>query len=36
MITGGSRGIGFAIAKTLSKNGATVVITAKESERLKQ
>ena len=34
LITGGSRGIGFAIAKTLSENGASVVITSKNSEKL--
>jgi len=36
LVTGGSRGIGFATAKSLSENGATVVITAKNSERLKK
>ena len=36
LVTGGSRGIGFATAKILSENGATVVITAKNSERLKK
>ena len=35
LITGGSRGIGFAIAKILSENGASVVITSKNSEKLK-
>ena len=35
-MTGGSRGIGFAVAKILSENGATVVITAKDPERLKK
>lgn len=35
IVTGGSRGIGFAIAKILSENGAKVVITAKDSSRLK-
>ncbi len=34
LVTGGSRGIGFATAKILSENGATVVITAKDQERL--
>ena len=36
LVTGGSRGIGFAIAKILSENGATVVITSKNSEKIKQ
>ena len=36
IVTGGSRGIGFAIAKILSENGATVVITAKDQERLEK
>ncbi len=36
LVTGGSRGIGFATAKILSENGATVVITAKDQERLKK
>jgi dihydroanticapsin dehydrogenase len=36
LVTGGSRGIGFATAKILSENGATVVITAKNLERLKK
>ncbi|MBT6838272.1 MAG: SDR family oxidoreductase, partial [Nitrosopumilus sp.] len=36
IVTGGSRGIGFAIAKTLSENGAIVVITSKNSERIKK
>ena len=36
LVTGGSRGIGFAIAKILSDNGATVVITSKNSEKIKQ
>lgn len=34
LVTGGSRGIGFATAKILSENGATVVITAKNQEKL--
>ena len=36
LVTGGSRGIGFAIAKILSENGATVVITSKNQERLEK
>jgi len=36
LVTGGSRGIGFATAKILSENGATVVITAKNLKRLKK
>ena len=36
LVTGGSRGIGLASAKILAENGANVVITAKNSERLKQ
>ena len=36
LVTGGSRGIGFAVAKILSENGATVVITAKDTERLEK
>ncbi|MBT3956532.1 MAG: SDR family oxidoreductase [Nitrosopumilus sp.] len=36
IVTGGSRGIGFAIAKTLSENGAIVVITSKDLERIKK
>ena len=34
LVTGGSRGIGFATAKILSENGAIVIMTAKEQERL--
>ena len=36
LVTGGSRGIGFATAKILSENGATVIITAKNQERLEK
>ena len=36
LVTGGSRGIGFATAKILSENGATVVITAKNKDRLEK
>ena len=35
LVTGGSRGIGFAIAKILSENGAQVIITANNQDRLK-
>jgi dihydroanticapsin dehydrogenase len=34
LVTGGSRGIGFSIAKVFSENGAQVVITSKDSSRL--
>jgi len=34
IITGGSRGIGFAIAKIFVENGANVIITSKDSKRL--
>ena len=34
IITGGSRGIGFAIAKAFSENGANVIITSKNSQQL--
>jgi dihydroanticapsin dehydrogenase len=34
IITGGSRGIGFEIAKIFSQNGATVIITSKNSPKL--
>jgi len=36
LVTGGSRGIGFATAKIMSENGATVIITGKDSERLEK
>ena len=36
IVTGGSRGIGFATAKILSENGATVVMTSKDQERLEK
>src|SRR5688500_13779369 len=34
IVTGGSRGIGFAIARALVENGAQVVITGKTEERI--
>jgi dihydroanticapsin dehydrogenase len=36
LVTGGSRGIGFATAKILSENGAIVIITSKNPERLEK
>ncbi|QDI88899.1 SDR family oxidoreductase [Candidatus Nitrosopumilus sp. SW] len=36
LVTGGSRGIGFATAKVLSDNGASVVITGKDQKRLEK
>ena len=36
LVTGASRGIGFATAKILSENGATVMMTAKNQERLEK
>ena len=36
IVTGGSRGIGFAIANGLSENGANVIITSKDKERLQK
>ena len=35
LVTGGSRGIGFAIARALQQQGASVVITGTDDERLK-
>ncbi|MCI4432911.1 MAG: SDR family NAD(P)-dependent oxidoreductase, partial [Nitrosopumilus sp.] len=34
IVTGGSRGIGFATAKIFTENGADVIITSKDSKRL--
>jgi len=34
IVTGGSRGIGFATAKIFAENGANVVITSKDSKKL--
>jgi len=36
VITGGSRGIGYAIAAALAREGCSVVITAREQKRLAQ
>lgn len=36
LITGGSRGVGFALARELCLRGASVVITARGEERLKK
>ncbi len=36
IVTGGSRGIGLEAAKAFSENGASVVITAKDSEKLEE
>jgi 3-oxoacyl-[acyl-carrier protein] reductase len=36
VITGGSRGIGYGIASVFAENGATCVITGRNSERLKK
>lgn len=36
VVTGGSRGISFAIAKLFSENGAKVVITSQDSQRLEK
>ena len=36
LVTGGSRGIGFATAKIMSENGATVVITGRDPKRLEE
>ena len=35
LVTGGSRGIGFQIAKIFSENGAEVIVSSKNSESLK-
>ena len=34
LVTGGSSGIGFAIAKTLTETGAKVAITGRDKQRL--
>lgn len=36
LVTGSSRGIGYAIAKLFSENGATVVITSQDANRLQK
>ena len=36
LVTGGSRGIGKAIAEDFSKNGIDVVVTGRDKERLRK
>ncbi len=36
VITGGSRGLGEAMAKALAEAGATIALVARDTERLKQ
>lgn len=36
LVTGGSRGIGYGTAKILSENGAIVILTSKNQERLEK
>ncbi|MGN6243789.1 MAG: SDR family NAD(P)-dependent oxidoreductase [Motilibacteraceae bacterium] len=36
LVTGGSRGIGFAAARGLARQGATVVLLARDAERLRE
>ena len=36
LVTGGTRGIGFSIAKSFLNNGATVIITGRNQERINQ
>lgn len=36
IVTGGSRGIGYGIATTLARNGATCIITGRDKVRLKE
>ena len=35
LVTGASRGLGFAMAKALAENGATVIVNARNAEELK-
>ena len=35
-ITGGTSGIGYSIAETFLKNGATVIVTGRDREKIKQ
>ena len=35
LITGGSTGVGFSVAQKMIENGATVVITARNEDKLK-
>ena len=36
LITGGTSGIGFSIAKAFLNSGATVIITGRNDERIKE
>jgi len=35
LVTGASRGLGFAMAKALAENGATVIVNARSADDLK-
>ena len=36
LVTGGTKGTGFAIAKRLAENGASVVISSRKEENVKE